>query len=149
MIPTAIPRAPLFLGLAGLLPFLWAAAGVLVPAVSDWTVSILGQRFNASFVLISYGTVILCFMSGVLWGFAVKSDRMMPYVVSVIPALWAFFTVGGGEGQATSAVLIGFILVFAFDLQFAVWRLVPEWWIKLRSLLTAIVCGCLLIGVFA
>jgi hypothetical protein len=144
-----IPRAPLLLGLAGLMPFLWAALGSLVPSFSDMTVGVLGQRFNAPFVLISYGTVILCFMSGVLWGFAVKSDRFAPYIYSVIPALWAFFTIGGGEEQATKAVLIGFILVFAFDLQFSVWRLVPDWWIKLRALLTAIVCGCLLIGVFA
>ncbi|MEM7472353.1 MAG: DUF3429 domain-containing protein [Pseudomonadota bacterium] len=144
-----IPRAPLLLGLAGLLPFLWAALGILVPALSDATVSVLGARFNAPYVLISYGTVILCFMSGVLWGFAVKSDRALPYAVSVIPALWAFFTIGGGEGQATSAVIVGFILVFACDMQFANWGLTPPWWLKLRTLLTAIVLACLLIGQFA
>ncbi len=144
-----IPRAPLLLGVAGLLPFLWAAAGILIPSLSDATVSVLGARFNAPYVLISYSTVIMCFMSGVLWGFAVKSDRVLPYVVSTIPALWAFFTIGGGEGRATSAVLVGFILVYAFDLQFAVWRLVPEWWVKLRTILTAVVCGCLLIGLYA
>jgi hypothetical protein len=144
-----IPRAPLLLGLAGLLPFLWAALGVLVPAVSDATVAILGPRFNAPYMLIAYGTVILCFMSGVLWGFAVKSDRFLPYIVSTLPALWAFFSIGGGERQATSAVLIGFLLVFLFDLQFAVWRLTPAWWLKLRALLTAIVLACLAIGLFA
>lgn len=145
----SIPRAPLLLGLAGLLPFLWAAAGVLVPALSDATVVRLGARFNAPYVLISYGTVILCFMSGVLWGFATKADRLAPYMASVLPALWAFFMVGGGERQATSAVLIGFILVFVFDVQFAVWKLTPAWWIKLRALLTATVVTCLLIGLYA
>ncbi len=146
---TQIPRAPLLLGLAGLLPFLWAAAGILVPALSDATVSILGARFNAPYVLISYGTVIMCFMSGVLWGFATKSERLVPYAMSTMPALWAFFAIGGGERQATSAVLVGFVLVFLCDLQFAVWRLTPPWWIKLRTLLTAIVLACLAIGLFA
>lgn len=146
---TTIPRPALLLGLAGLLPFLWAALGILIPAVSDAIVAALGPRFNAPFVLISYGTVILCFMSGVLWGFAVKSDQFLPYLVSTLPALWAFFAIGGGERQATSAVLIGFLLVFLFDLQFAQWRLTPPWWLKLRALLTAIVVGCLAIGLFA
>jgi len=130
---TTIPRPALLLGLAGLLPFLWAALGILLPPVSDAT----------------DGTVILCFMSGVLWGFAVKSERMLPYLVSTLPALWAFFAIGGGERQATSAVLIGFLLVFLFDLQFAQWRLTPPWWLKLRALLSAIVVSCLAIGLFA
>ncbi len=144
-----IPPPALYLGLAGLLPFLWAALGILVPAVSDATVAAIGPRFNAPYMLISYGTVILCFMSGVLWGFAVKSDRVLPYIVSTLPALWAFFSISGGERQATSAVLIGFLLVFLFDLQFAVWRLTPPWWLKLRAGLTAIVLACLAIGLFA
>ncbi len=146
---TTIPRPALLLGLAGLLPFIWAALGVLVPSVSDLTVATLGARFNAPYMLISYGTVIMCFMSGVLWGFATKSDRLLPYVLSTLPALWAFFTIGGGERQATSAVLVGFILVFLFDLQFAVWKLTPPWWVKLRALLTAVVLACLCIGLIA
>ncbi|MCY4179181.1 MAG: DUF3429 domain-containing protein [Litoreibacter sp.] len=144
-----IPRAPLLLGLAGLLPFLWAAAGILIPSLSDATVQVFGARFNAPYVLIAYGTVILCFMSGVLWGFAVTSERALPYAVSVIPALWAFFAIGGGEAQATSAVIVGFILVYACDLQFANWGLTPPWWIKLRTLLTVIVLACLLVGQLA
>lgn len=146
---TPIPRPALLLGFAGLLPFLWAALGVLFPALSDATVAALGPRFNAPYVLISYGTVILCFMSGVLWGFAIKSDRMLPYALSTMPALWAFFTIGGGERQATSAVLVGFILVFMCDLQFAAWRLTPAWWIKLRALLSAVVIACLAVGLLA
>lgn len=144
-----IPKPALYLGLAGLVPFLWAALGILVPSLSETTVTLLGPRFNAPYVLISYGTVILCFMSGVLWGFATRSTRLLPYVLSVIPALWAFFTIGGGERQATSAVLVGFILVFLFDMQLANWGLTPDWWLKLRALLSAVVIACLLVGLFA
>lgn len=143
-----IPRPALILGLAGLLPFLWGALGVLVPQVSDQTTAVLGQRFGASYILISYGTVILCFMSGVLWGFATKTNAFVAYALSTLPALWAFFTIGGGAPRATSAVLIGFLLVFACDVQFARWGLTPPWWLKLRALLTAIVCACLVIGIY-
>lgn len=144
----SIPRAPFFLGLAGLLPFLWGALGVLVPSVSDLTVDIMGPRFNARFMLISYGTVILCFMSGVLWGFAVKSDRLAPYLMSTGPALWAFFMIGGGERQATSAVLVGFLLVFGCDMQFSMWGLTPPWWLSLRALLTVVVVACIAVGLW-
>jgi len=144
----SIPRAPLYLGLAGLLPFLWGALGVLIPGIADLTVDIMGQRFNARYMLISYGTIILCFMSGVLWGFATKSDRFVPYLMSTGPALWAFFMVGGGERQATSAVLIGFLLVFGCDMQFRMWGLTPPWWLSLRALLTSIVVACLAVGLF-
>lgn len=144
-----IPRGPLVLGIVGLLPFVWAALGILAPSVSDATVSVLGPRFNASYMLISYGTVILCFMSGVLWGFATKTDDITAYVLSTMPALWTFFTIGGGERQATSAVLIGFLLVFVCDVQFRLWNLTPLWWLKLRARLTGVVVVCLLIGLFA
>lgn len=144
-----IPSAPLFLGLAGLLPFLWGAFGVLSPAVSEATVALLGQRFNPGYILISYGTVILCFMSGVLWGFATKADRFFPYLMSTGPALWAFLMIGGGETQATSAVLTGFLLLFGCDMQFRMWGLTPDWWLTLRALLTFIVVICLGIGLYA
>ncbi|RLJ40819.1 uncharacterized protein DUF3429 [Litoreibacter meonggei] len=144
-----IPRPALTLGLAGLLPFLWGALGVLVPVIDDQTTSLLSQRFGASYILISYGTVILCFMSGVLWGFATKTNAAAAYALSTLPALWAFFTIGGGGARPTTAVLIGFLLVFACDVQFARWNLTPAWWLKLRALLTVIVCACLLIGVYA
>ncbi|EPX76961.1 DUF3429 domain-containing protein [Litoreibacter arenae] len=142
-----IPRPALTLGLAGLLPFLWGALGVLVPAIDDQTTALLGQRFGASYILIFYGTVILCFMSGVLWGFATKTNAAIAYALSTLPALWAFFTIGGGGTRATTAVLIGFLLVFACDVQFTRWKLTPPWWLKLRALLTVIVCACLLVGI--
>lgn len=147
----SIPRPALVLGLAGLLPFLWGALGILLPSVSATTVALMGQRFNAPYILISYGLVILCFMSGVLWGFATKAQperAFTAYALSTAPALWAFFAVGGGEKQATSAVMVGFLFVFACDVQFRVWGLAPVWWLPLRALLTAIVVLCLLIGLF-
>ena len=144
-----IPRSALYLGLAGLLPFLWAAAGLLVPAIGEFTVGFLGQRFNPGYMLVAYGWTILCFMSGVLWGFATKSNEAKAYALSVLPALWAFFTVGGGNGPATSALIIGFILVFACDVQFRSWGLAPDWWLKLRAFLTLVVLICLGMGVWA
>ena len=144
-----IPIAALVLGLAGVIPFGWGALTELSPTVQDWGNRALGQRFTGQYVLIFYGTIILSFMSGVLWGFAARTTgrrAAIGYAVSVIPALWAFFFVGGGEDRATWFLIIGYLGLLGFD--FAFWRagLAPVWWMNLRSLLTALVVGCLTLG---
>ncbi len=141
-----IPRAPLVLGLAGLIPFLWGAATLLVPGLPEWGVRALGPRFVGPFVLLQYGTIILAFMSGVLWGFATRASgerAAVGYALSVLPALWAFFMVGGGPKTSAIYLIAGFVGLLALDWSF--WRqgLAPEWWMQLRVLLSTIVVICL------
>jgi hypothetical protein len=141
-----IPRAPLILGLMGLIPFLWGAATLISPDLAAWGVSTLGTRFAGPFVLLNYGQIILAFMSGVLWGFATKahgSRAAMGYVLSVLPALWVFFTVGAGPASSAIYLIAGFVGLLALDWSF--WRqgLAPEWWMRLRILLTVVVGACL------
>ncbi|MFK7869689.1 MAG: DUF3429 domain-containing protein [Roseobacter sp.] len=146
-----IPTAPLLLGLTGLLPFLWGALSYLVEPLAIWGVQTAGARYVGPFVMTAYGTVILAFMSGVLWGFATKASGtlgVMCYVLSVIPALWAFFMTGGGPNAAMLNLMFGFAGLLLLDIMFSIWRLTPAWWISLRVLLTSIVLICLAIGVF-
>lgn len=148
---SSIPLAPLVLGLAGLLPFVWGALTVLSPALADWARATLSPRLAGQYVLAAYGIVILSFMSGVLWGFATRAEGALAtkgYALSVLPALWTFFMVGGGPQAALSALLVGFLGVFTLDVQFARWGLVPAWWLRLRALLTAVVFMCLLVGLY-
>ena len=98
-----IPAAPLFLGLAGLIPFVWGALTYLSDPLAQWGAQTLGPRFVGPYVQLFYGSVILSFMSGVLWGFATKANGARAatgYALSVIPALWAFFMTGGGPTTA-------------------------------------------------
>ncbi|SHF19222.1 Protein of unknown function [Loktanella atrilutea] len=139
-----IPRAPLLLGLAGLLPFLWGLATLLIPALGNWALLTLGGRFTAPFVQLSYGTVILSFMAGVLWGFATRDEGWSGYAFSVIPALWAFFMVGGGPTSAAMNLTIGFLGLLLLDLHFWQRGATPGWWMSLRLLLTAVVVASLL-----
>lgn len=141
-----IPRAPLFLGLAGLVPFLWGAATLISGSLAEWGVGTLGPRFIAPFVLLNYGQIILAFMSGVLWGFATKADgsrAALGYALSVLPALWVFFTLGAGPASSAIYLMAGFIGLLVLDWSF--WRqgLAPEWWMRLRILLTVVVVLCL------
>src|SRR6056297_209685 len=65
--PRNVPRIALILGFAGLLPFLWGVATLWLEPMRSLTADIAGPRFVGPYVLLSYGTVILSFMSGVLW----------------------------------------------------------------------------------
>jgi hypothetical protein len=148
---TAIPRAPLLLGLAGLIPFLWGAASELVPALAEFGTRRLGPRFVGPYVTLSYGTVILAFMSGVLWGFATRAQgrqAAIGYGLSVIPALWAFLFVGGGPVSAAIHLIAGFLGLLLLDAAFARWGLAPPWWMRLRLGLTAVVVACLAVPAF-
>lgn len=146
---SGIPRPALLLGAAGLLPFLWGAATHLSPALGATTAELLGARLAGTALLAGYGSVILCFMAGVLWGFASRGERAAPYVLSVLPALWVFFLAGGGGAAALSALLVGFLLLLTLDAQFGRWGLTPPWWMRLRLPLTAVVAACLAVGLYA
>jgi Protein of unknown function (DUF3429). len=146
---TDIPRAPLILGLAGLIPFAWGAVTSLSGDLAAWGASVLGPRFVGPYVQLFYGSVILSFMSGVLWGFATKAQGAMAatgYGLSVIPALWAFFMTGGGPVTASVNLIAGFVGLLGLDWLFWRYGLAPAWWMQLRVLLTAIVVICLGVG---
>lgn len=139
-----IPRAPLLLSLAGLIPFIWGAMTILFPDLAIWGQMTLGGRFIGPYIQLFYGAIILAFMSGVLWGFAAKTDRAIGYILSVIPALWAFLMTGGGPVAAAMNLIVGFLGLLMLDWQFWRWGLTPPWWMQLRILLTAIVAVTLL-----
>jgi len=146
-----IPRAPWGVGLAGLIPFLWGALTVLNPAAQSWGADALGPRFVGPYIQLFYGSVILSFMSGVLWGFATRADGARAatgYALSVIPALWAFFMTGGGPVSAGMNLIFGFAGLLLLDAAFAHWGLTPNWWLPLRVLLTVVVILCLAVGVW-
>ena len=146
-----IPRSALILGLAGVLPFLWGALTSIAPGIGQAALPILGPRLIGPFVQLQYGIVILAFMSGVLWGFATRTDgtrAAVGYTLSVLPALWAFFMTGGGPVSAASHLIYGFIGLLLLDFAFWRWGLTPPWWMQLRILLTVVVVACLSVGVF-
>lgn len=140
----AIPKSALWLGLAGLIPFLAAAAVIaLRPSIAmggfDVPLSGYGQM-----VMLAYGRVILAFMAGVLWGFAARGAAgFWAYAASVTPALWVFFTSFLPDPREALTLAIGFAALLALDWAFARAGLTPPWWMRLRMLLTAVVLACL------
>ncbi|MEM6823912.1 MAG: DUF3429 domain-containing protein [Pseudomonadota bacterium] len=147
MVP--IPRAALILGLAGIIPFAWGALTLLSPRLAEVGAEHLGPRFIGPGVQLFYGTVILSFMSGVLWGFSTRAEGRLSatgYGLSVLPALWAFFMVGGDPVAASINLIVGFVGLLGLDYLFWTLGLTPPWWMHLRILLTACVLICLGVG---
>ena len=88
---------------------------------------------------------------GILWGFATKVEgprATTGYLLAAVPALWVFFMTGGGPVSAGFNLMFGFAGLLVLD--FAFWRcgLAPDWWMKLRIPLTAIILICLGTAVF-
>jgi hypothetical protein len=149
---TRIPASALLLGLAGLLPFLWGAAGILAPGLTAWSLGVLPGRFHGPAVMQIYGIVILSFMAGVIWGFATRASGRQAglfYMMSVLPPIWAFFFATGATGPALAALLAGFVGLLPIDWTAMRAGLAPAWWMQLRLLLTTIVGACLVVGLGA
>ena len=134
-----IPKSALILGLSGLIPFFWGTVTSLDFALENLKLIGLSEEYTGSRINLIYGTIILAFMSGVLWGFAANvGGKRQPigFILSVLPALWAFFTFNGLLINPLAGLIIGFLGVFAIDIRFYYWQITPEWWLSLRSILT-------------
>lgn len=135
-----LPRPALALTALGILPFLFGTF-----------LSLSGGGFlhfgTGTQILLSYGQIILSFMGGCLWGFGAKSDPEVPkwYVLSVLPALWAFLVVG----QNLWLLAFGFALLLGLDFIFHRSKLAPVWWMRLRIPVSVVVILCLITGAMA
>lgn len=135
-----VPAPAAALGAAGLLPFVAGALAAhgLMPGIDSPVTGLL--------MLQSYGSAILAFMGGCLWGFAAQAGRAgwKELAVSVAPALWAFTVAFSPD--ALLSLIIGFVFLFILDLMFRGWGLGPAWWLRLRLPLTLGVLACLIAG---
>ncbi|MGB3244066.1 MAG: DUF3429 domain-containing protein [Sulfitobacter sp.] len=147
-----IPPAALLLGIAGLAPFITGA----MLSLEYLNAGAGGFSFlngtDGPLIMLRYGVIILCFMSGALWGFATTAPGMQgtaAFALSVVPALWVFLNPGAQADAALINLMIGFSGLLLLDYAFHRWSLCPEWWMALRVPLTLVVLICLAIGVWA
>ena len=140
---SGIPLPALVLGFAGLLPFIAGALAAhgLMPGINSPVTGFL--------ILQTYGSAILAFMGGCLWGFAAQAGRAgwRELIYSVVPGLWAFSVAFSPD--AMLSLILGFVFLQLIDLMFRGWGLTPLWWLSLRLPLTLIVLFCLAAGAFA
>ena len=125
------PNLPCFLGWAGLVPFVVAALGAHSKVDTLVLYGFLGGT--------TYGAVILSFLGAVHWGLAMNDNRNPYwYVWSITPALFGFASLLLFDVEMRIVVLIPlFGLAWSVDRQAANHGLIPNWYMRLRSMLTA------------
>ena len=147
-----VPRSALLLGLVAVGPFGWAALTFLSAPLAQQGTAWFGARLTGATLAIGYGTLMLAFVSGVLCGFATRArggQAAFGLAVSAVPALWAFLAVGGARDAAAVNLMAGYAGILVLDWMFWRWGFCPEWWMRLRMLLTALVLVCLAVVAWA
>ena len=127
----SFPNIPNFLGWAGLVPFGLAAVGTHSGIDTLILYGFLGGT--------AYGAVILSFLGAVHWGLAMQDDRSPYwYVWSITPALSGFaILLLLDVGMRVVTLIPLFALAWSVDLKAANHGLIPNWYMRLRSKLTA------------
>ena len=138
-----IPIIALLLGWAGVLPF----AALVMSA----TLGPPGHTGAAMAALVGYGSIILSFMGGVLWGLEMSQGRSQAaYVASIVPALTAAAAMILHATFGIFLLLCGFAGLLAYDLALSRSRGAPNWYPVLRwQLTTAVVALLAMVLLFA
>lgn len=147
-----IPAPALALGLAGLIPF--AGLALLVVFGRDLGLDGLAIRI-ARHALMTYAAVILSFMGGVNWGLAIAapspSRLWRRLTLSVLPALvaWVCLVVPFEMVQSLLGLAFALALLLTHDLRAVARGEAPDWYARLRLLLTAIAALALVTAAIA
>jgi hypothetical protein len=129
---------PRWLTFAGAIPFIACSAAL-------WLAPNQYRSFTVS-ILTAYAAVILSFLGGIQWGMAVnvldaapKSARNM-FLLSVVPSLlaWGMLLLPEPRSRILVAIFL-FAFVWVIDALLNVQKLIPPWFFKLRSMISAIV----------
>lgn len=131
-----IPAPALWLGLAGLIPFYVPVIWRLFADGPD------GGRAEIAFTL--YAAVILSFLGGTRWGrevvHAMAVPRARELTLAILPSLGGWLAVaahlGGYKQIGWAGLILAFALVFFWDWRGAKDGTWPEWYGRLRLLLS-------------
>ena len=140
----AIPPGPLVLGLGGLVPFWGLAIGVA-----------LGGAFGVGRVacdhaLATYAAIIVSFLGGIRWGFAVRDAAGLgAYALSVVPSLVAWALLAAPEPWRLAGLGLFALALGPIDLALVRAGAAPPWFGRLRLILSSGAGLALLLGAYA
>ncbi|MDI5919949.1 DUF3429 domain-containing protein [Halomonas sp. LR5S13] len=136
----SIPALPLWLGLAGLLPFLASVAAAWLAPVAWQVVAVRA--------FLGYGAVILSFLGGVQWGVAMCRERpgeaafRWRMLLAMVPSLVAWPALLLHPLTGAWVLAIGFVVVRLHELSREGGARLPGWYQSLRMPLTLVVLAC-------
>ncbi|XP_069498490.1 transmembrane protein 69 [Ambystoma mexicanum] len=139
------PKPALYLGLAGLVPF------ISLPLIMGMTEVYYPEL---AFAQLAYGASILSFLGGARWGFAIPEGSpakpdWINLANSTVPALlaWAALLLRDNLTGATILLIMGFGIALHYDLSLL--PTYPAWFKALRSILTLVAVFSLICTLFA
>lgn len=142
-----MPRLPLFLGLAGLVPFV--ALALAIATGSGWR---LGITMMAS-MLAQYAAVILAFLGGIRWGLALRLPvglrRSTLFVLSVIPALTGWFALALKRPFDLAVLALALLSLGLADQALSRDGTAPAWFGRLRLILTFVAVLSLAVAAYS
>lgn len=134
-----VSRTAYLLGYAGLLPQI---AAVVLVALFPRSPDTLHYWLLGLGIALVYGTLILSFLGGVWWGFAMRRSKGQPQLggIAVLPSLAALplviWTMSYGlQASAWPLVLLGVLIIatLTIDRHLAATRDAPPDWMRLRA----------------
>lgn len=141
-VPVFWSRIVTLVALAGLIPFLAGLILTLFPSLSPLSATIFERA------LIGYGALILSFLGGVRWGLRLQggAGTDLTFIMGMFGSIAGFFTLLMPYTFGLVMLTIGFGLQGAWD----VWSGgVPEFYSRLRAMVTWLVCFILLATLIA
>ncbi|PZF78695.1 DUF3429 domain-containing protein [Aestuariivirga litoralis] len=129
-----IPAPALWLGLAGLIPFLAGAA-------SQWASLPLLPAETGLKLVIVYAAIILSFLGGIRWGTAIgpydQGRQALEFSASVLGSLAGLAAAFLPPIPALALLIAGFLMQGLWDVMSADAGRLPAWFGRLRMILTA------------
>jgi len=138
------PSVPaIVLGLGGLIPF----------ALLPFLALMLDAEHQALLLhaLVLYGAVICTFVGALQWGYAIRGGSRRPWVQyswSIVPALIAWIAALLPSVAALRILACLLLVCYAADRAIAETELSPQWFMRLRSVLTIVGSSLLLAASF-
>ncbi len=130
------------IGIAGLVPFCLLALACWL-ASAEW----LGDFIQGQMV---YSVITLSFLGGIHWGATMVSADLSArqtkraLLWSVTPTLIAFLSTMAANFHL-ALIAAGFIATYQVDKRLYQWYKLPDWFIRLRLILTCVVVAALLL----
>ncbi len=138
-----IPLSALVLGLAGTVPFMALAVAITM----NFSIPLIDNPVAG---LVAYAAIILSFLGGIRWGFALRmSDQTLQgraFILSVGPSIAGWLLLLPPSPMALVVMPVLFVLMGLADQTMGTVG-APAWYMRLRLLLSVIVTLSLLCAI--
>jgi Protein of unknown function (DUF3429) len=149
---TSTQRLAFTLAYIGLLPFIGAALVLLFGT----SLGLGMYRPLALQAITTYAAVIVSFLGGIQWGIGVITQEQQPqtarslFLLSIVPSLlaWAMLFLPATNSRIIVAIfLLGFVWII--DALLHLQKVIPTWFFKLRSIVSAVAVASLIVALLA